>query len=185
MIEFTTSSENFPSVVGDEFADPLTQFKSTYQDDEISWSVTFSVPTDAETSEVFTVESVTVTDKNDGIEFSGSGDTLSAIGKVIDVFDGETFSFVLRDKSLLTTTKGELGSNQETIDRTNIDWASIVEWKQPPIKKDSIFYTFEITYIGDLTQIEVTESITIEQLVYWKLEPSLEYFQSLVPEGDY
>jgi hypothetical protein len=182
MIKFSTSNEDFPTVVGDEFADPLTQFKSTYEDIEISWDVNFSVPEDDGTGETFNVDSVTVSSNgNDGITFSGSGAALSASGKVTNVFLGEKFSFMLRDKTNITdVSKDTIGNYDEIISRKYIDWATITSWAPPPIKQDSINYTFEVSYTGSISMASVKESITIEQLVYWNLTPGLSAFQSLV-----
>jgi hypothetical protein len=187
MIKFTTSNEQFPAIDGDEYSDPLTEFKSTNEFDDVEWTVNFEIE-DGPASETFTITNIKIDDINEGLKNNISESSVSFSGKVVNIFDGDFFDVVIRDTRETRTklSKSDFGPTLEDMkNRTKINWATCVNWSRPSVKMKIISYIFLIKYIDDLSSEEFEDSITINQHVYWKLEPSLEYFNELTSSGDF
>lgn len=154
-----------PNADDDEFV-----FPSTYQNVYFDVNVRFQAYNDL-TETFLPVTNVLYTPPYPSILFSVANNnpyqyTIKVAGTYPSTVFPETYSYVLQDGSLVTST----GNVSNLL--------AIYEWAPPNIKVINITHSFNVQVDGGTYYPS-----SINQTVYWKLEPSLAFFQNVVSIG--
>lgn len=147
-----------------------TTFPSTYQNVFFDVNVKYQAFNDL-TETYLPVTNVLYTPPYPSIIFSvANNDPLQYTIKVAGTYPStvfpETYSYVLQDGSLVTST----GNVSNLL--------AIYEWAPPNIKVINITHSFNVQVDGGTYYPR-----SINQFIYWKLEPSLAFFKNIVSIG--
>lgn len=149
-------------------------FPSVYGGSPFQLNVSFEVKPD-EFSPSYNILSVTSTIDltSIGIEVStASSSSVIISGNVVNVFPGEFYKFLLRNRTELNLPP----INSE-------DWVTVTGWGIPTIIETGTTYVFDITY--DDLGIPTSISTSSTQLFFWSFDSSLNTFKSLIDQGEY
>ncbi len=143
----------------------------------IEFNIVFSYLEDPDTAPIISVKLDSISPAVEGLTFTSVGnDTINVKGTAVNVFTDEIFRFLFADKS------------ERNLPPTNTeDWETIVKWAAPGVKDKQVTYNFTVKYddnpaaavpiVGD------TVTASLSQIVSWKFDPSLAYFQDLIKKG--
>jgi hypothetical protein len=150
---------------------------SLYNAVAMEFDIVFSYEEDPDTAPILSVNLASISPAVEGITFTKVGtDTIKVKGTPVNVFPDEIFRFLFADKS------------EQNLPPTNTeDWETIVKWAAPGTNDKQVTYNFSVKYddnpaaavpiVGD------TVTATLSQIVSWKFDPSLAYFQDLIKKG--
>ena len=105
-----------------------------------------------------------------------SADTVRIQGTPVNIFTDEIFRFVFPDR-----TEKNLPPD------TTEPYESIVKWSPPSSREKLVTYNFIAKYDDNPAAttpiVGATEPVPVNQFFYWRYEPSLALFKSLVAKG--
>lgn len=161
-------------IPGDRQNEEITEFifPSCYGGASISFDVQFSYE---ESGSSYPVTNIFPPDNiaQYNIEISSlSTDTVRISGSIANLFNGETWDFLMRDNTV-----------QQLSPVNTQDWVTIVKWKSPTTVYQDLNYNFGFEYeITPGNTASTTASIV--QAVFWSYNNSLNLFQNLLSQGE-
>lgn len=143
----------------------------------IEFDIVFSYVEDPDTAPILSVDLDSISPAVEGLTFTKVGtDTIKVKGTAVNVFTDEIFRFLFADKS------------ERNLSPTNTeDWETIVKWAAPGVKDKQVAYNFSVKYddnpAATVPIVGATVTASLSQIVSWKFDPSLAYFQDLIKKG--
>jgi hypothetical protein len=143
----------------------------------VEFNIVFSYEEDPDTAPILSVNLTSISPTVEGLTFTKVGlDTIKVAGAAVNVFNDEIFRFLFKDKS------------ERNLAPTNTeDWETIVKWAAPGTQTKQVTYVFSVKYddnpAATVPIIGDTVTTSLFQIVSWKFDPSLAYFQDLVKKG--
>jgi hypothetical protein len=151
---------------------------SIYNAVAVEFDIVFSYEeTPPDTAPILSVALASISPTVEGLTFTKVGtDTIKVKGTPVNVFTDEIFRFLFADKS------------ERNLSPTNTeDWETIVKWAAPGTKDKEVAYSFTVKYddnpAATVPIVGATVTTSLSQIVSWKYDPSLAYFQDLVKRG--
>jgi len=151
---------------------------SIYNAVAVEFDIVFSYEeTPPDTAPILSVALASISPTVEGLTFTKVGtDTIKVKGTPVNVFTDEIFRFLFADKS------------ERNLSPTNTeDWETIVKWAAPGTKDKEVAYSFTVKYddnpAATVPIVGDTVTTSLSQIVSWKYDPSLAYFQDLVKRG--
>ncbi len=150
---------------------------SIYNAVAVEFDIVFSYEEEPDTAPILSVSLASISPAVEGLTFTKVGtDTIKVKGTPVNVFTDEIFRFLFADKS------------ERNLSPTNTeDWETIVKWAAPGTKDKEVAYSFTVKYDDNpaaaVPIVGATVTTSLSQIVSWKYDPSLAYFQDLVKRG--
>jgi hypothetical protein len=143
----------------------------------VEFNIVFSYEEDPDTAPILSVDLTSISPAVEGLAFTKVGtDTIKVKGTAVNVFTDEIFRFLFADKS------------ERNLPPTNTeDWETIVKWAAPGSNDKQVTYNFSVKYddnpAATVPIVGDTVTTSLSQIVSWKFDPSLAYFQDLIKRG--
>lgn len=175
-------NDSFPPA--DEESEPGADIPSIYANSSIDFDIEFSYSeTTGEGEDSISLSAPILEVKFNGQSpFEGAeveiidNKTVRVIGRSTGLFTDEIFRFLFADKTEVDLTP----------DNTE-NWIAVIKWAAPGNIEEVASYEFEVTYddaSGPGISIQgSTETVNLQQFVYWDFNPSLNIFGQLVEEA--
>jgi phage terminase large subunit-like protein len=150
---------------------------SLYNAVAMEFDIIFSYEEDPDTAPILLVNLTSISPAVEGITFTKVGtDTIKVKGTPVNVFTDEIFRFLFADKS------------ERNLPPTNTEgWETIVKWAAPGTNDKQVTYNFSVKYddnpAATVPIVGDTVTTSLSQIVSWKFDPSLAYFQDLIKKG--
>jgi hypothetical protein len=150
---------------------------SIYNAVAVEFNIKFEYLEDPDTAPILSVNVTSISPAVEGLAFTKVGtDTIKVKGAAVNVFPDEIFRFLFPDKS------------ERNLAPTNTeDWDTIVKWAAPGSNDKLVTYNFSVKYddnpAATVPIIGDTVTTSLSQIVSWKFDPSLAYFQDLIKRG--
>lgn len=150
---------------------------SIYNAVAVEFNIVFSYEEDSDTAPILSVSLASISPAVEGLTFTKVGtNTIKVKGTPVNVFTDEIFRFLFADKS------------ERNLAPTNTeDWETIVKWAAPGVKDKQVTYNFTVKYDDNpaaaVPIVGATVTASLSQIVSWKFDPSLAYFQDLIKKG--
>ena len=177
-------TQNIPlpsGIIGDQYPDVGTipgagYIPSAYSGGEVDFNIQFEYTDGTDTAPVIEI----IIPSNLGVEGITvtlvGADTVNIKGRPANIFTDELYQFVFKD-----------GTVKTLLPLNNEPYKSITKWAPPSSREKLATYNFTAKYDDNpaaaIPIIGDTEPAPIKQFFYYRYEPSLELFKSLVAKG--